>query len=274
MRHFIKWLWLGWQSRNYWLITIFIWLLISFFGIYQANLLGSQNYSDIFFLSLGGPPVNNFHFLSFSAWFLPQLYLVYWLGNKAHTELCGHAFFTMLRVKSRSKWYINIMIISLIITLLYCVTGVLTVLLISFFNSASASPSILWQEATWDTPITLSSFQLSFWLIFLLFSSLITLVVFQTYLSLRLKNSSVSFVIVTSYLILSWIISSFWPVSTPFLIGAQSLWFRHTLFTQTVPSWYSFSWSLIYNSLLTLFILILGYFYIKQADIDIEKDTL
>lgn len=255
------------------ILTVVIFSLIGLFSVYDVVTFPSscaKNVWDVLFVAFAGPLISNDSLFTLIFWFLPYLMFFYMFGNIAEEELSQRGVSIIPLIGSRRKWWLGEVVTLLILSFIYVLAGIATVLAVSLFFlpwSNQISPFLfsgeIWQTIPKDTTVVTLMIR---W-IFLLFGSTLFAVSFiQMVLSVIWRNSFTALILVCTVMILSWLFGIGHPYLVRWLPGSQSMLLRHTFLDPTVYGFY-LTWSLVYNAIIILIVLAVSFIYVRRMDI-------
>lgn len=253
------------------ILTVFIFSLMGLLGAYIISEPSSypSNVWDVLFFTFAGPPIQSESFFEFIFWFLPFLMFFYLFGNNAEEELSRRGDTIIPLIGSRRKWWLGKVVTLLLISIVYMLIGISTVLLVGaiFFPFSTKLSTTLLQYV--PNGIGVISFV---GLIFLLYTStLFALSFVQTVLAVMWRNSFTALIFVAALMVVSWVFGTNRVHIVPWLPGSQAILLRHTLFEPSVPH-FNLSFSLFYNLTIILISFVVGFLYIRRMDI--LKETI
>jgi len=259
-----------WKSL---LWTVVLFAVIGLFGVYEVVSYPtalSENVWDVLFVTFSGPGLTNDSLFEFVHWFLPYLFFFYLFGNIAEEDLSQRGVSLIPLIGSRRKWWLGEVVTLLILSLFYVVTGVATILIVSrcFLPwSANLSPFLLssgiWQTIPKDLTVAMLLLR---WIFPLFFGTLVAVSFLQMALSLQWRNAFLSFIAASAMMILSWLFGIRHPSVVRWLPGSQSMLLRHTFLEPKVHG-FSLAWSLGYNAVIILAVLVVSFICIRRIDI-------
>ena len=234
----------------------------------------SSTFSELFFFALGGPNNWNLSLLETLAWFIPYLIFFYLFGNMANEELQQRGFLVFPLIGSRSAWWLSNVITMSILAITYVILYILilamgTVIGCPMINLNLSTP--VYFQDIWPNMVPITGIQILAIIFLLTTLTLFAMTSFQMTLSILLKRSIYGFLCISIIALLSCILSIDRPWLTRWLPGSQSILVRHTFIDSTIPG-FSLQWSLLYDSVLSLFSLIVGFLYIRRMDIYSSRD--
>jgi len=255
------------------ILTVVTFSLIGLFSVYEIATFPSscaKNVWDILFVTFMGPSISNDSLFNLIFWFLPYLMFFYMFGNIAEEELLQRGVSIIPLIGSRRKWWLGEVATLLILSFIYVLIGIATVLAVSLFFlpwSNQISP-FLFSGEIWQTiPKDMTVVTLMIRWIFLLFGSTLFAVSFiQMVLSVIWRNSFTALILVCTVMILSWLFGIGHPYLVRWLPGSQSMLLRHTFLDPTVYGFY-LTWSLVYNAIIILIVLAVSFIYVRRMDI-------
>jgi len=259
------------RLKNF-ILTVVIFSLIGLFSVYEVATFPSscsKNVWDVMFVAFAGPPLADDSLFDFTLWFLPFLMFFYAFGSIAEEELSQRGISVIPLIGSRKRWWLGKTVTLLILSITYLLIGIATVLIVSLFSlslSTQISPFLL-SGKVWQTiPKDMTVVTLMEWVFLLYLSTLFALSFIQMTFSVIWRNSFTALILVSAVMVLSWIFGIGHPYIVRWLPGSQSMLLRHTLFD---PSVYRFSlnFSLAYNAILVLILLVVSFIYIRKMDI-------
>ncbi|MGC8691261.1 MAG: hypothetical protein ACP5SP_07470 [Caldisericum sp.] len=254
------------------ILTVVIFSLIGLFSVYEVATYPSsysKNVWDVLFVAFAGPSISDDSLFNLIFWFLPYLMFFYMFGNTAEEELSQRGVSIIPLIGSRRKWWLGEIATLLILSIIYVLIGIATVLIVSLFFlplSNEISPFLL-SLKLWQIPKDTTVVTLMIRWVFLLFgSTLFALSFIQMALSVIWRNSFTALILVCAVMILSWLFGIRHPYLVRWLPGSQSMLLRHTFLDPTVYG-FSLMWSLVYNAIIVLIILAVSFIYVRRMDI-------
>lgn len=254
------------------ILTIVIFSLIGLFSVYEVATYPSscaKNVWDVLFVTFTGPSISNDSLFNLIFWFLPYLMFFYMFGNIAEEELSQRGVSIIPLIGSRRKWWLGEIATLLILSIIYVLIGIATVLIVSLFFlpwSNEISPFLLSHEL-WQIPKDTTVVTLMIRWIFPLFSSTLFAISFiQMTISIIWRNSFTALILVCAVTILSWLFGIGHPYLVRWLPGSQSMLLRHTFLDPMVYG-FSLTWSLVYNAIIVLIVLAVSFIYVRRMDI-------
>ena len=254
------------------ILTVVIFSLIGLFSVYDVVTFPSscaKNVWDVLFVAFAGPLISNDSLFTLIFWFLPYLMFFYMFGNIAEEELSQRGVSIIPLIGSRRKWWLGEVVTLLILSFIYVLAGIATVLAVSLFFlpwSNQISPFLL-SLKLWQIPKDTTVVTLMIRWVFLLFGSTLFAVSFiQMVLSVIWRNSFTALILVCTVMILSWLSGIGHPYIVKWLPGSQSMLLRHTFLDPMVYG-FSLTWSLVYNAIIVLIVLAVSFIYVRRMDI-------
>ncbi len=254
-----------------WIVALFA--AIGLFGVYEVvsyPTVLSKNVWDVLFVTFSGPGLTNDSLFEFVHWFLPYLFFFYLFGNIAEEDLSQRGVSLIPLIGSRRTWWLGEVVTLLILSLFYVVTGVVTTLIVSRCLlpwSANLSPFLLssgiWQTIPKDLTVAMLILR---WIFPLFFGTLVAVSFLQMTLSIWWRNAFLSFIAASAMMILSWLFGIRHPSVVRWLPGSQSMLLRHTFLEPQVHG-FSLAWSLGYNAVIILAVLVVSFICIRRIDI-------
>lgn len=255
------------------ILTIVIFSLIGLFSVYDVviyPLSSSKNVWDVLFVAFAGPSISDDSLFNLIFWFLPYLMFFYMFGNIAEEELSQRGVSIIPLIGSRRKWWFGEVATLFILSIIYILIGIATVLIVSLFFlpwSNQISPFLfsgeLWQTIPKNTTVVTLMIR---WIFLLFGSTLFALSFIQMALSVIWRNSFTALILVCAVMILSWLFGIGHPYVVRWLPGSQSMLLRHTFLDPTVYG-FSLTWSLVYNAVIVLIISAVSFIYVRRMDI-------
>lgn len=233
-------------------LSIIIFIIITLFTLININNFKSDiSFLDFIILNLGGITIEYINALNFLKWFLPIILFTFFIVNFIYKEWDGRYIYSLIRIKSMNIWIFSKIFSLTFFSILY--VSLYYIILAIFYNIFNVSSFNI---------KNLFILTCTFVLMCLLFMviSLITIL-----LSLLLKESTHSYLIICAILIEPFF-QKIIPIKfLPFLIGENGMIARHNLsFSKSLNL--SFKWSFIYFLLTYLLLIILITFTIKRKD--------
>jgi len=254
------------------ILTVVIFTLIGLFSVYEVATYPSpcaKNVWDVLFVAFAGPSISDDSLFTLIFWFLPYLMFFYMFGNIAEDELSQRGVSIIPLIGSRRKWWLGEVVTLLILSFIYVLAGIATVLAVSLFFlpwSNQISPFLL-SLKLWQIPKDTTVVTLMIRWVFLLFGSTLFAVSFiQMAFSVIWRNSFTALILVCAVMILSWLFGMGHPYLVRWLPGSQSMLLRHTFLDPTVYG-FSLTWSLVYNAIIVLIVLAVSFIYVHRMDI-------
>ncbi len=253
------------------ILTVVTFSLIGLFSVYEIATFPSscaKNVWDILFVTFMGPSISNDSLFNLIFWFLPYLMFFYMFGNIAEEELLQRGVSIIPLIGSRRKWWLGEVATLLILSIIYVLIGIVTVLIVSLFFlplSNEISPFLL-SLKLWQIPKDMTVATLMRWTFLLFFSTLFAVSFIQMAFSVIWKNSFTALILVCAVMILSWLFGIGHPYLVRWLPGSQSMLLRHTFLEPTVYG-FSLTWSLVYNAIIVLIVLAVSFIYVHRMDI-------
>ncbi len=259
-----------WQHFLYAVIVFSLvgWSGSRYVQILLVNL--EQNIWDGVFVSFAGPGIWNSSIREMLRWFVPYLLFFYLIGDMAEGELSVRGYAVIPALGSRLKWWIGKVVTLCIFAIGYSLLGIGVVSLSAAFMlpwRAQLSPFVL---GLWQYLDILTIGKLMAWIIFLVGSTLFAVSLLQITISIWLRKPFYAFVLVSIIMVLSWLIGIGAPNIAPWLPGSQSMLLRHTEFDPSVFN-FSLARSLIYNLVLSIFVILGNIRCICGLDISVPK---
>lgn len=259
-----------WKSL---LWTVVLFAVIGLFGVYEVVSYPtalSKNVWDVLFVTFAGPGLVNDSLFEFVHWFLPYLFFFYLFGNIAEEDLSQRGVSLIPLIGSRRTWWCGEVVTLLLLSLLYVTTGIAVVLIVSrglLPWSIHISPFLL-SSGIWQTiPKDLSVATLILrWIFPLFFGTLFAVSFLQMTLSIWWRNAFLSFIAASAMMILSWLFGIRHPSVVRWLPGSQSMLLRHTFLEPQVHGFW-LAWSLGYNAVIILAVLVISFIYVRRIDI-------
>jgi hypothetical protein len=254
------------------ILTVVIFSLIGLLSVYDVVIYpvsSSKNVWDILFVTFMGPSISDDSLFNLIFWFLPYLMFFYMFGNIAEEELSHRGVSIIPLIGSRRKWWLGEVATLFILSIIYVLIGIATVLAVSLFFLpwSNQISSFLLSGELWQIPKDMTVVTLMIRWIFLLFgSTLFALSFIQMALSVIWRNSFTALILVCAVMILSWLFGIGHPYVVRWLPGSQSMLLRHTFLDPTVYG-FSLTWSLVYNAIIVLIILAVSFIYVRRMDI-------
>ena len=254
------------------ILTVVIFSLIGLFSVYEVATFPSpcaKNVWDVLFVAFAGPSISDDSLFTLIFWFLPYLMFFYMFGNIAEDELSQRGVSIIPLIGSRRKWWLGEVVTLLILSFIYVLAGIATVLAVSLFFlpwSNQISPFLL-SLKLWQIPKDTTVVTLMIRWVFLLFGSTLFAVSFiQMAFSVIWRNSFTALILVCAVMILSWLFGIGHPYLVRWLPGSQSMLLGHTFLDPTVYG-FSLTWSLVYNAIIVLIVLAVSFIYVHRMDI-------
>lgn len=253
------------------ILTVVTFSLIGLFSVYEIATFPSscaKNVWDILFVTFMGPSISNDSLFNLIFWFLPYLMFFYMFGNIAEEELSQRGVSIIPLIGSRRKWWLGEVATLLILSIIYVLIGIVTVLIVSLFFlplSNEISPFLL-SLKLWQIPKDMTVATLMRWTFLLFFSTLFAVSFIQMALSVIWRNSFTALILVCAVMILSWLFGIGHPYLVRWLPGSQSMLLRHTFLDPTVYG-FSLTWSLVYNAIIVLIVLAVSFIHVRRMDI-------
>ena len=253
--------------------TVALFAVIGLFGVYDVVTYPtalSKNVWDVLLVTFAGPGLTNDSIFEFVHWFLPYLFFFYLFGSIAEEDLSQRGVSLIPLIGSRRKWWLGEVVTLLILSFFYVVTGVATILIVSrcFLPwSIHISPFLLssgiWQTIPKDLTVAMLILR---WIFPLFLGTLVAVSFLQTVLSMQWRNAFLSFIAASAMMILSWLFGIRHPSVVRWLPGSQSILLRHTFLEPQVRG-FSVAWSLGYNAVIILAVLVISFIYVRRIDI-------
>jgi len=257
---------------KYLILTVVTFSLIGLFSIYEVVTYPSsfsKNVWDVLFVAFAGPSISDDSLFNLIFWFLPYLMFFYMFGNIAEEELSQRGVSIIPLIGSRRKWWLGEVATLFILSIIYFLIGIATVLAVSLFFlplSNQISPFLL-SLKLWQIPKDMTVATLMIRWIFLLFGSTLFAISFiQMTISIIWRNSFTALILVCAVTILSWLFGIGHPYMVRWLPGSQSMLLRHTFLDPMVYG-FSLTWSLVYNAIIILIVLAVSFIYVRRMDI-------
>jgi uncharacterized membrane protein YuzA (DUF378 family) len=254
------------------ILTVVIFSLIGLFSVYDVATYPSscaKNVWDVLFVAFRGPSISNDSLFNLIFWFLPYLMFFYMFGNIAEEELSQRGVSIIPLIGSRRKWWLGEVITLFLLSIIYVLIGIATVLAVSLFFLpwSNQISSFLLSLKLWQIPKDTTVVTLMIRWIFLLFgSTLFALSFIQMTISIIWRNSFTALILVCAVMILSWLSGIGHPYIVKWLPGSQSMLLRHTFLDPMVYG-FSLTWSLVYNAIIVLIVLAVSFIYVRRMDI-------
>ncbi len=254
------------------ILTIVIFSLIGLFSVYDVATYPSscaKNVWDVLFVAFAGPSISDDSLFNLIFWFLPYFMFFYMFGNIAEEELSQRGVSIIPLIGSRRGWWLGEVITLFILSIIYVLIGIVTVLVVSSFFlplSNQISPFLLSHELWQTIPKDMTVVTLMRWTFLLFFSTLFALSFIQMAFSVIWRNSFTALILVCAVTILSWLFGIGHPYLVRWLPGSQSMLLRHTFLDPTVYG-FSLTWSLVYNAIIVLIVLAVSFIYVRRMDI-------
>jgi hypothetical protein len=251
---------------------VVIFSLIGLFSVYEVATYpssSSKNVWDVLFVTFMGPSISNDSLFTLIFWFLPYLMFFYMFGNTAEEELSQRGVSIIPLIGSRRKWWFGEVATLFILSIIYVLIGIATVLIVSLFFLpwSNQISSFLFSGELWQTiPKDMTVVTLMRWTFLLFFSTLFALSFIQIALSVIWRNSFTALILVCAVMILSWLFGIGHPYLVRWLPGSQSMLLRHTFLDPTVYG-FSLTWSFVYNAIIVLIVLAVSFIYVRRMDI-------
>ncbi len=253
------------------ILTVITFSLIGLLSVYEIASFPSsysKNVWDVLFVAFAGPPLSSDSLFNFIFWFLPYLMFFYLFGNIAEEELSQRGVSVIPLIGSRRKWWLGKTVTLFMLSTIYVVISIVIILAVSSFFlplSNQISPFLLSGTLQY-IPEGITVMILVKWIFLLYLGTLFALSFVQMALSVIWRNSFTALILVCAVMMLSWLFGIGHPYIVRWLPGSQSMLLRHTFFDPSVYS-FSLSFSLIYNAVIVLTILVVSFIYIRRMDI-------
>lgn len=250
---------------------IILFIFIAIINIFRVRNIEGSNMIDVLFLSFCGPSVNNSNLAIDLQWLLIQLVLTALLGDFAFNQIFYKSNFLLVRAKSRTKIWIG--------QALYISIAVLIFFLIGFFVVAALSQIILingtnnWfhvASSIYNIPSNIGKYQIIAQMFILLYLTSLCAVLLQSLISMLTKNVLIPLILIMAFHIFAINSGRINVFIVRWILGNQSMIVRHTLIDENIKN-FSIQWSVVYNIVLILLILIIGVHVINKMDILIEE---
>lgn len=226
---------------------------------YNANLL------DFIFITLSGPNIKEQNIFIDSEWLLTQFVFLYLFADISFSAFFEKGPLILLRIGSRAKLWVTLIIEIILKVLLFLFIQTLTVISLGiFFFPIKFTNNILATSAL--ITLNINNFYLVSCMLLLLFLTYITLALIQNIISIIFKSSIISILFCS-------ILQSFTLNSgkinvnlIKWLPGNQSIMVRHSLVNANVLN-FNIGWSIFYNLFFIVILITIGFLYTDKLDI-------
>ncbi len=232
---------------------------------YIQNSNCNINLLDLTFLTLSGPNINEQNIFVNFEWLLVQCTFLYLFVDIGFSNFFKKGNLILLRVGSRAKLCMLIILEIIFKILIFLVIQLLTVLVmgmclfpIKWSNTILATSKLM--------RIHLNNFYTVIYMLLLLFLTYITLALIQNTISIIFKTPIISIVF---YCILQFFTLNSGKINKnliKWLPGNQSIIVRHTFIDPSIP-YFSITWSILYNLLFIIILIIISFLYTSKLDI-------
>lgn len=256
-------------SINKLIFTIIIFTIISITTMQNISDIWRNDLGiyDICFLAFLGPQTLNFKIIEVLKWIIPHIFLYYFISDFIDLELRERNIYLIYRIKSLNTWLKSKIISLFIITFFYFFIGFIIILALAIFKFNVKN------NLSYNLLLTLNSIKLNdFNIIYiignifiLMWFSNFLLVLIEFFISITTKNPIISLIITSILDIISVYMGYINLKLVKWLPTNQGIISRHSILDKVQGM--SFTWSYIYLSLGSLFIIFICYKYIQNKGI-------
>jgi hypothetical protein len=241
--------------------------ILVFLNVHFLKAIGRVNLFNLIFIIFCGPKINEKRlFISFE-WIFMNLIILALFSNVTFHQIFERGSLVISRVLSKTDLWVA-QIVSLLIMIIgyFIMQFLVTILIGTEVCNISTNSHINLINKIYTINTDINKIKIIIILFVLLILSSVSIILFQSTLSLILKNPVIALVIT--------LIVQFFTLNSGeininvmrWLPGNQGILLRHDSFSASVVG-FSVAWSIVYNLIFILILSLIGFFYIKGLDI-------